>query len=107
MIKLTYNQRQFVYEQFNRAFGNYKIFDGKRLAQIYGPYTQTLLKEALHTYCFQYPLKPEEIKEEVTTSEKKKAEIHFYKFTVKIKLPIFGEEITLEEKILKVELEKR
>ena len=72
-FNLSYNRRQFIFEKFNKSFTLLKLFNNKRIADIYGPSTQTLLREALHTYCFHYPLKPEVIEEEFVNSEKKKA----------------------------------
>jgi hypothetical protein len=106
-INFTYNQRQFVFELLNKAFVNYKILDGKRVADVYGPTFQTILREALHTYCFKYPLKPEIIEEESINSEKKKVKTTTYKFTITLELPIFGDKMVLEEEILKAVLERR
>ncbi len=107
-LKLSYNKRQFIFEYFNKAFVGYKILDSKRIADVYGPATQTLLREALHTYCFQYPLKTELIKvDEGLNSEKKKVIKEYYKFTINILLPIFGGEIVLEQQIEKEILESK
>ena len=106
-MDLTYNRRQFVFERFNKSFSNLQVINKKRLAEVYGPATQTLLREALYTYIFHYPLKPEIIEEEFTTSEKKKAKKTSFKFKISIELPIFKEKIELEETIDKKTLESR
>ena len=111
-MELTYNQRQFVFERFSRAFGHYKLYKDKKITDLLGPATQTLLKEALHTYCFVYPLKPTVVDKDLgLNSEKKKNIQKFYKFDVEINLPVslplFGEKIKLSEEIPKETLESK
>jgi hypothetical protein len=117
-VKLTYNQRHFVFEQFHKAFSSHKIVDGKRIVDVYGATTQVLLREALHTFCFTYPLNPElKKKSNGVNSEKKQTFRDVYLFTIVIPLPRtvstkingrddYGGEIILEQEIDKIVLEK-
>lgn len=108
-VKLTYNQRHFVFEKLNKVFSSVKLpeVNNKRIVDIYGATTQALLREALHTFCFTYPLNPEiKKKSNGINSEKKETFKNVYVFKIKFPLPIFGGEIVLEQEIDKEVLEK-
>ena len=107
-MELSYTQRQFVFEHFNKAFNAVKVVGNKRLSDIYGPTTQTILREALSSWCFNYPHDPEIKKiDDGVNSEKKKIYREVYVFRKTFAVPVSGDEITLEQEIDKRILEKK
>ena len=107
-LDLSYTQRQFIYTQLHHALNTYKVLGNKRLPEIFGPSTQSILRESLHTTCFYFPLKKIiEKKPNGTNSEKKKILKELYVFQETLEVPVNGRKISLEVKIDKKVLEKK
>ena len=93
ILKLNASQRALLYENLKDVLNQkFKELGDKTMLEMYGATTQTIIREAIYTHCFNKPI----------TTEIEKGD---YVFTFTLIMPVFGDKFDLIRKINKKRLD--
>ena len=104
MDKISINNagRDYLYEQLKGVLDQkFPELGNKNMKDVYGPTTQALIREAIHTYCFFKEINVE-IKKVPRKSDDPDEKLEpdvFYVFKLPIKMPVFGEDFNIMREI--------
>jgi len=102
-------QKQYIYECFKNSLDvKFESLGNKRMKDVFGFQTQTLIREAIHTHCFYKDLKPSIKKEKTGVDEEGKDIIkEIYIFKLKLKTPVADESFNIIREINKKTLDSK
>jgi len=104
------SQRRFLFENLKDVLDE-RILGGKRIKDVFGVTTQSILRESVHTYCLHKKIIAHEtflwqkgVPEEERTDKNK---IPAYRFVLNVRVPGLGDKLEIERIISKKRYEDK